>query len=231
MTLILTILTPKQINTKGLKALLKKHGFDQIIKEPTRFSSTKNSCLDLIGTNSDNIAYSGVCNVNISDHELVFFTRKKIKVKIGKTPFKGRSYKNFDEDIFTRKLLNKNWQEFLNNHDPTLLWDILYQNIKQIIDVMCPLKDYRVKNSNKPWITDELLEQIKDKDRALKRAKRTKKDDDWIIARRLRTTALRMSDVQNQPSFKMNLILTKQIPRNFGNKLIQLFPLETDLTW
>ena len=41
----------------------------QLIKELTRYSQNKDSCLDLSFTNSDIIAKSGVCNVNISDHQ------------------------------------------------------------------------------------------------------------------------------------------------------------------
>ena len=63
---------------------LKQFGFAQHIKDPTRYSINKNSCLDLICSNSDNIADAIVCDVNISDHELVFLTRKHFKTKIKK---------------------------------------------------------------------------------------------------------------------------------------------------
>ena len=40
---------------------------------------------------------------------------------------------------------------------------------KQQVDAMCPLKQFKVRNSEKPWFSNELLEQIKNKDRALRR--------------------------------------------------------------
>ena len=43
-----------------------------------------------------------------------------------------------------------------------------------------------MRNKNEPWITNELLEAIADKDRAWKRAKITKNADDIGLAKRLR---------------------------------------------
>ena len=74
-------------------------GFQQLINASTRYSRT-NTCIDLISSNSKYIMNSGVPDVNISDHQAIFVTRKhssKIKMK---TNFIGRSYIDFDEEIF-----------------------------------------------------------------------------------------------------------------------------------
>ena len=76
---------------KELISTLKQLGLRQIIKEPTRYSRDKDSCLDLFVTNSDIIASSGVCNVNISDHQMILLTRKKAKFLKLKCDFNGRS--------------------------------------------------------------------------------------------------------------------------------------------
>ena len=78
---------------KELKNLLKQFGFLQLINTPTRYSANKNSCLDLICFNSNNISNIQVCEVNISDHEMVLVTRQHITIKENKTSFIGRSYK------------------------------------------------------------------------------------------------------------------------------------------
>ena len=80
--------------------------------KPTRYSLLRDTCLDLIFTNSDYIANSRVCNLNLSDHELVFFTRKKITIKQDKITFSGWSYKNYNKNTFIRELLNQNWAIF-----------------------------------------------------------------------------------------------------------------------
>ena len=184
-------LDKKSQDTKKLKTILKQFGIDQLINKPTRYSLLRDSCLDLLCTNSDYIAKSLVCNINLSDHEMVLLTRKKVTIKQEKITFVGRSYKNYDKNIFTERLLAQSWENFETESDPEALWDTLIKNILNCIDPICPQKSFKVRCSEKPWFTNELLEQIKDKDRALKKAKKTGKGEHWKIARRLRNDCLR----------------------------------------
>ena len=55
-------------------------GLCQLIKNPTRFPATRNSILDICATSSDFIQQSGVCDVNISDHQMILITRKKVNI-------------------------------------------------------------------------------------------------------------------------------------------------------
>ena len=50
----------------------------------------------------------------------------------------------------------------------------MLNNIETALNKICPLRTFRIKKYKEPWITQELLELIKDKDRLLKKAKRTK---------------------------------------------------------
>ena len=170
---------------------MKQFGLDQIINGPTRYTENRDSCLDIVCTNCDHIANSNVCDINLSDHEMVFFTRKRLTIKQEKVSFTGRSYKNYDKAIFMENLLNQNWSNFDEGTNVEALWKSMVDNITKCIDEMCPLKIFKVKKSDKPWFTNELLEQIKDKDRALRKAKRSGKSLDWKIARRLRNDCLR----------------------------------------
>ena len=70
-------------------------------------------------------------------------------------------------------------------------WKLYINNIEKVIDEMCPLKFFKTKAIRDPWVTDELIAMIKDKDGALKRAKRTNNPKCWRIARRLRNDCLK----------------------------------------
>ena len=183
--------------------------FFQHMGSPTHFSAQKDSCLDLVCSNSNNVADTLIANVNISDYEMVLISRKHIKIKDKKKSFVGRSYKNYDQQNFINNLQNENWGKFENDNDPTILWNHFSNRIKSSIATTCPLKRFKVRITNKPSITNELMEQIKDKDRALKRAKRTKNNDDWRRARLLRNDGLRClrqkSDfIQNELNLHLN---------------------------
>ena len=128
--------------------------------------------------------------VNISDHLPVFVNRKKINVISEKAKFSGRSYRQYDTDVFANEFMNQNWDVFDQTTDPNLLWEIFCEKIVTILDRQCPMKTFSIKQYKEPWITNELLELIKDKDLALRKAKKSKKDSDWKIACRFRNDCL-----------------------------------------
>ena len=86
------------------------------------------------------------------------------------------------------------------------------------------MKRFRVKVTNKPWITHELIEQIKDKDRALKMAKQSNKADDWVRARRLRNDCLK--NVRNAKSefIKNEIDNHRNDPRKFWDMISSILP-------
>ena len=123
---ILIFFDKRSEHTKKLKSTLKQYGIAQLINKPTRYSELIDSCLDLVCSNSEHIANSVVCNLNLSDHELVLITRKKINIKQEKMSFTGRSYKNYDKVLFTARLLNQDWLVFDSKRDPEILWNTMH---------------------------------------------------------------------------------------------------------
>ena len=169
-----------------LNTSMKSLGLKQIISSPTRYGNTKNSCLDLIFTNSECIAASGVINVNISDHFPVFVSRKKERTMTKKTKFEGRSYTRYNKEEFQANLLQIDWENFYSQADPNVAWGIMKSNLEITIEEMCPLRVMKGKVYDDPWITREIIEMIKDKDRLMKNAKTTGIKEDWDLAKQAR---------------------------------------------
>ena len=67
------------------------HGLTQIIKKPTRITEKTSTLLDHILVNSkDKISQSGVIDLGLSDHQMIYCTRKTLRPKTGeKTLIKG----------------------------------------------------------------------------------------------------------------------------------------------
>ena len=126
--------------------------------------------------------------MNISDHQAIFITRKHIPKTKCKSEFTGRSYLNFDEEVFSTRLLDINWEQSYLLDDVDLAWEFFITKIENIIDDMCPLRNFKIKNLKDPWITNEILENIHDKDLLLRTAKRTNDQNDWLLARNARNT-------------------------------------------
>ena len=154
----------------------------QYIQKPTR----KNHCIDLAYSNCDFVTNSGVLNILLSDHELIFVTRKKKKIQYNRVHFSGRSYRDYVKEELRLHLVGKDWNDYYEMTNPELCWDYIIKTVTEKIDVMCPLKTRLVRDKNEPWLTNEILEAIYDKDRAWKKAKKSKSHDDLVIAKRLR---------------------------------------------
>ena len=56
----------------------------------------------------------------------------------------------------------------------TKKWDEMERIIRKTIDDMCPLKTFKIKQEKEPWISNQLIELIKDKDYALSTLKKEK---------------------------------------------------------
>ena len=175
------------IGVKELEFTTKALGLKQLVNSYTRiafrngeYSRTK---LDLIFSNSEFIAEVKTLNYNISDHLAVVVTRKKEKVVKEKIDFKGRSYKNYDKQSYQNNLVNEDWGRFYEENNPNTLWDIYEAKILNQANHFCPIKAYKVKALREPWITNEAIEAIRDKDKLLQKAKKNRREADWVAAK------------------------------------------------
>ena len=217
------MLDKKSKNVKDLFQSAKMSGALPLINEYTR-KSDKSTCIDQIFTNCDCICDSGVVDINISDHFAVFCTRKKSSEKGIKKEFSGRSYRNYIKEDFQYNIINLDWTPFYVCTDPIECWDIMEHNIKSEIDKMCPVKTFKVAASRDPWITNELLEEIRDKDLALKRARKSGATEDWAFARNERNRVGRMVETARREFFEEEQVNSRGDPKRFWRNIASAMP-------
>ena len=70
-----------------------------------------------------------------------------------------------DYNILITTVFNLNWDPFFNIGNPDELWEFMENKLIEQVNLMCPSKKYRVKEAREPWITNEAIEAIKEKDR------------------------------------------------------------------
>ena len=122
--------------------------FSQKITTPTRQAkNNRASLIDHIYTNSQCISHHGNVTLNISDHDLVYIIRKKRKPDNVKMTFQGRSYRHYDREVFQERLGDRNWDAFYRSSDVDQAWHLLLDGIRSEIDIMCPLKDIKIKKN------------------------------------------------------------------------------------
>ena len=83
---------------------------------------------------------------------------------------------------------------------------------------------FNIKKYKDPWITPELLEMIRDKDVALKKAKRTKRAADWHNARKLRNTCLSQIRKAIGDMIKNELDTNKSDSKKFWKNIHDIIP-------
>ena len=184
------LLDKKAQPTKDLLFTMGSNGLQPKITSPTRFSFregvAKHTCIDHIFTNSTLIVEGKTLDLNISDHLAVYVRRKKPRVHAKKINFTGRSYRNFVKEDYQQLLLDEDWEGFYSCINPNRCWEIMEEVIRNNLNNMCPQRKYRVKEILNPWVTNEILEEIRDKDSLMRTAKASGREEDWILAKRER---------------------------------------------
>ena len=120
--------------------------------------------------------------------------------------------------------MEHNWQDLLDTECPNVIWKKLYETILLYINMQCPMKEFKIKKTKEPWISPELLEFIKDKDKALRKAKRSHLDMDWEIARRLRNGCLHWVRNCKSEFIKNELNTNQDDSKKFWNTVKTVIP-------
>ena len=109
---------PLDNNAKHICDIYELFSFRQLIEEPTRVTLGTASIIDHVATCARNIVKSGVHEVSLSDHYMVFCIRKyNGAVEKDHKMIKTRKMKNFDKLAFLLDVSGICWEWMLNGTD------------------------------------------------------------------------------------------------------------------
>lgn len=126
------------------------------------------------------------------------------------------------------ELADLDWSRFYGEDDVDTLWSIIEANIQTLADKHCPFKEFSERRELKPWITPDLLELLKNRDRLYKLAKRSKDIDDWINARRARNHCNRAVGHARNEFVKAQLDVHSNDPCKFWKALESIWSGEVN---
>ena len=96
-----------------------------MINESTWITAKSSTLIDLCITSAPaNVVNSGVMHLLISDHSLVYMTRKAHYVRDGVRRIETRTMKNFNSENFLRDLEQRPWDNVYCSDDPNEMWVI-----------------------------------------------------------------------------------------------------------
>ena len=127
-----------------------------------------------------------------------------------------------------------NWDDFYQTQNVDEAWSQLIDCTTSELDQMCPLKEIRIKRKKDPWITNDLIELINDKNYLLKRAKRTDIPEDWETAKNARNFVFVLIRNSKRDYLTDRMTRMNQILPNFGTQFRFSFQTKSPkakLTW
>lgn len=161
-------------------------GLAQLITVPTRITHTTHTLIDHIYSDMSHISVSGTLNLNISDHLPIFLIKKKVRNEIKYKELRCRSYRNFNEASFVADIQAVDFFDIFVNNDPNDTWDRLYTHIMSVVDKYCPLRTLKIPLDKPAFLTDNIVQLMRERDRAFKAARKTNDLAAWRYARQVR---------------------------------------------
>ena len=130
------------------KLFCQRYSFEQIIKHATRTRCSSSTLIDHILTNSrEKISQSGVIDIGISDHQLIYLTRKLHRFKSNThKQIKIRSLKNYSIESLNQGLSMINFPDYEYFNDVDIAYSDFIQRITSVINKIAPFKEIRTKN-------------------------------------------------------------------------------------
>ena len=173
---------PLETNLKKYRELCLSFSLFQIINSPTRITTNSSSLIDHILTNaSDKITQNGVIDIGVSDHQLIFCTRKIIRSKHNShKTIRCRSFEHYTPDVFNQKLKKSNFCNYETFQNVDQAYNDFSDKLLRCINEVAPSKEIRMKNQSQEWFDKEVLEAILLRDTLLQKFKKSRLRDDEI---------------------------------------------------
>lgn len=90
-----------------------------------------------------------------------------------------RSLKGYSSQVFVEELKKVNWAEVKQCDDVDLAWDRFNSSFLHVLNKFAPLKEIRIKQRTEPWMTDDILKDIRERNDSFKVFKRSNNNDDY----------------------------------------------------
>lgn len=185
---ILGDLNVDQLHNNRVSQCMLSYDFQQLITEPTRITNTSQKIIDVIFiNNSDLVVNSGIINADtISDHSAVYCELNMFVPRPKPIFVTYRNFKNFNNNDFNQDLVNTRWDDILYLNDIEDKIKLLNTYIIELFDKHAPYTISRISKPYAPWLTFNLKQMMKQRDKALSTYKRSKSVDDHNCYKQLR---------------------------------------------
>ena len=181
---------------RKIKSLCSQFAFQQSVDEPTHYTETSSSLIDLILVHNPNtLIASGVgdpfLNQALRYHCPVFGLVKFSKPKVKSYTRHIWNYDQGDFQLLRTKTAETDWASLRDDNLDTYTTNIS-NRILQIAKQCIPNRVVRIKPADPPWLTLRIKKIIRKRKRAYKKAKITNSPAHWTNFKRIRNKVTSM---------------------------------------
>lgn len=209
---------------KSLRNFCHLCSLHQLISQFTRVSTSSQTILDLVLTSDKSkISNSGVIDYGLSDHSMIFCTRKTCKsVFKCHSSVRSRSLKNYNIETLLTSLGSLDWSNVFLSSSVDEAWSYFKLLFLSTVDKIAPLKTCRIKVRTEPWVNSDIIGAIKARNDSFRSFRKNRIPSSFCIFKKLRNEANRLIRKAKENYFKESIAENKNNPSKLWKSLKHL---------
>ena len=186
----------KPVSSRPISNICQQYNLQQIITEPTHFTETSNSLIDLVlVSNPESILLSGVgdpfLGQEIRYHCPIFVVFKYNRNQALSFKRQIWKYQEGDYELLKHMISNTDWETFRNDDIDTYAVNVT-DHILNLTKECIPNKTVKIRQSDPSWMHNNLRKLMRQRKRAYDKAKKTNSQQQWQKYKRLRNETTNM---------------------------------------
>ena len=218
-------------NNRELKSIIEKNGFKQLITTPTRITNISSTLIDIIITNKENnVAKTFTSAQSMSDHDMICCVRKINYKHTNPRTITCRNFTKYDPNLLMQDLANTDFAPLYKATDVNKAWNYLKGILTEKFNKHAPIMTKRVKGTFCPWLTPEIKRYMNNRDRTLRKFRKSKTDNDWDDYKELRNSCTNQIRKARSTYHQNLLVENRKNPQTFWKIIKKIFPSSKSTT-
>ena len=183
------------------------HSLKQLIKFSTRVTCNISTLIDhILASLPSRVSQRGVTDIGISNHQLIFCTRKISRLKTGGIHkyLNFRSLKNHTVDSYEEASKQLDFPNYKTFDDVNFSKSNFFQKIMTVIDKIAPYRNKQIKGNTEKWSDSEILEKLNARDKRFKKFIKPRLNIDTELCKKVKYVAWKLITTKKQAFFKDN---------------------------
>ncbi len=158
-----------------MKVKISRKNLANLIKQPTRVAADSSSLIDVILTNKpQSVLASGLFDLGLSDHHLVYTVMRSHCPRFTPRTVIKRRFKHYDPDSFSTDISMVPFHVAHIFDDPDDICWAWVKLLSDTLDAHAPIKRSTIKREHVPFMTPELLDAIRHRNKLRREYFKTK---------------------------------------------------------